>query len=68
MPTASRFADAQWCKSSHSPSQADCVEVAVVPGHVGVRDTKDRHGPVLSFSKTEWRVFLYAAKAGAHDG
>ncbi|RAY13045.1 DUF397 domain-containing protein [Actinomadura craniellae] len=62
------FSTAHWFKSIRSEHSNQCVEVAVVPGQVGVRDTRDRHGPVLSFSNADWRAFLCAAKAGAHDG
>ncbi|RAY13242.1 DUF397 domain-containing protein [Actinomadura craniellae] len=58
---------AQWRKSSRSPNLADCVEVAVISGHVGVRDTKDRHGPVLSFTRVAWGAFLQGIKAGSHE-
>jgi hypothetical protein len=52
--------DATWTKSSYSESDnASCVEVAAVPGWVGVRDSK-RHGvgPVLSFNRPAWSTFL----------
>jgi hypothetical protein len=41
-----------------------CVEVAVVDGEVGIRDSKDRNGPVLIFTASEWDAFI----AGARDG
>ncbi|NES15944.1 MULTISPECIES: DUF397 domain-containing protein [unclassified Micromonospora] len=51
-----------WRKSTRS-SQHDCVEVAVnLPGVVGVRDSKDPTGPVLTFTPTAWRTFLRHAK------
>ncbi|HEY8534429.1 MAG TPA: DUF397 domain-containing protein [Micromonospora sp.] len=51
---------ARWRKSSYSGSnEAMCVEVADnVPGVVGVRDSKDPTGPVLTFSPEAWRAFL----------
>ena len=47
-----------WRKSSYSGVQGDCVEVA--PGHelVGVRDTKDRDGGTLVFSRRQWDAFV----------
>ncbi|PLW64572.1 DUF397 domain-containing protein [Streptomyces sp. SCUT-3] len=49
----------EWRKSSHSGSEGgECVEVAACPGTVHVRDSKDRGGPVLSFSPEEWAAFV----------
>lgn len=51
-----------WVKSSYS-SQGNCVEVTA-RGHILVRDTKDRRGPVLAFSLDAWRRFAGQVKAG----
>ncbi|MEE4542220.1 DUF397 domain-containing protein [Streptomyces sp. V4-01] len=51
----------QWRKSSYSGGeQGDaCVEVGVgTPGVVPVRDSKDPHGPVLSFTPAAWTAFV----------
>jgi len=50
----------KWVKSSHS-GNGGCVEVAAAD-HVLVRDTKNRKGPVLSFSPQEWRRFASRVK------
>ena len=48
-----------WHKSSYSSgSQGDCVEVAECPETVHVRDSKDKSGPHLAFTPTEWTHFL----------
>lgn len=49
---------AGWKKSSHSGVEGDCVEVAVAPEVVGVRDSKDRDGDVLVFPQQRWADFL----------
>ncbi|SBT52084.1 DUF397 domain-containing protein [Micromonospora narathiwatensis] len=51
---------AKWHKSTKSGSNGgDCVEVADnLPGVVGVRDSKDPTGPVLTFGPAAWRAFL----------
>jgi hypothetical protein len=49
-----------WRKSTHSSgNQGNCVEVADnLSDVVGVRDSKDPHGPALVFSPTTWRSFV----------
>lgn len=55
---------APWHKSSHSSGQGDnCVEVASCPETVHVRDSKDKEGPQLAFTPTEWAHFLGFAQA-----
>ena len=57
---------AQWRTSSYTGSDGgNCVEVATnLKGVVAVRDSKDRGGPVLVFTRDEWRDCLAAVKAG----
>lgn len=56
----------QWRKSSYSGTQGgNCVEVADHGGRMLVRDTKDRQGPVLTFSAEAWRRFAGQVKADA---
>lgn len=39
-----------WRKSSHSGSTTDeaCIELARMPAAIGIRDSKDPHGPHLT--------------------
>lgn len=62
----SEFASATWRKSNLS-NDGNCVEVAYVPDQVGVRDTKNRDGDMLTFSTNSWRVFLDGVRAGEFD-
>jgi hypothetical protein len=57
---------AVWRKSTRSSNGgATCVEVAKnLPGIVGVRDSKDRSGPVLTFAPAAWNGFLAATTSG----
>jgi Domain of unknown function (DUF397) len=52
-----------WRKSRRSGSNG-CVEVAFLSDRVAVRDSKDRQGPVLSFTFAEWDAFV----GGMRDG
>ena len=60
---------AVWRKSTRSGNGgSDCVEVAKnLPGVVGVRDSKDRSGPVLTFAPAAWSDFLQSVKLGEFD-
>ncbi|GGI81604.1 hypothetical protein GCM10011581_18830 [Saccharopolyspora subtropica] len=50
---------AAWRKSSRSNGYGGaCVEVAVMPEVIGVRDSKDRDGGTLTFGPEQWRAFL----------
>lgn len=57
---------ASWRKSSYSNSDGgECVEVA--DGFVAaipVRDSKNPHGPVITFQADGWDTFIAAVKRG----
>ena len=57
---------AVWRKSARSGSNG-CVEIAFLGGQIAVRDSKDRSGPVLTFSPTEWEAFLAGVRHGEFD-
>ncbi|MFG1901896.1 DUF397 domain-containing protein [Micromonospora carbonacea] len=55
---------AAWRKSTRSNNGGDCIEVADnLPGVVGLRDSKDAAGPVLTFAASSWAVFIEDVKA-----
>ncbi|SCL47824.1 protein of unknown function [Micromonospora eburnea] len=60
--------DGVWRKSSRSGGEGDCVEVAGFAEAVGVRDSKDRQGPVLSFDPASWARFVAATCADQFGG
>ncbi|MER8042217.1 DUF397 domain-containing protein [Streptomyces sp. NPDC094032] len=49
-----------WFKSSYSDSSDgnDCIEVAVTPGTVHIRDSKDTEGPRLALGRDSWAGFV----------
>ncbi len=58
----------EWKKSSKSGSNGGaCVEVRSHDETIQVRDTKDRSGPVLTFTREEWEAFVGGAKDGEFD-
>jgi hypothetical protein len=57
----------EW-RTSESSAGGDCVEVAFVDQSVLVRNSRDRAGPVLSFTHSEWSAFLDGARNGTFDG
>lgn len=60
------FTNASWRKSILS-GDGECVEVAVVDGAVGVRDSKNPGGPHLTFTAGEWSAFIRGVKTGEFD-
>lgn len=56
--TADIPADAVWRKSSRSNGDGNvCVEIALLPGRTGVRDSKDPVGAALVLTATAWELF-----------
>ncbi|MZE75546.1 DUF397 domain-containing protein [Streptomyces xinghaiensis] len=52
-------AELVWFKSSYSGGDGgECVEVAVEPATVHVRDSKNAQGARLSFGSAPWAAFV----------
>lgn len=59
---------ARWVKSTFSMASGNCVETARLAAHqMAVRDSKDRSGPVLVFTASEWRAFVAGVRDGQFD-
>ncbi|MEU6264245.1 DUF397 domain-containing protein [Saccharopolyspora shandongensis] len=57
--TDNGLSSTHWRKSSRSNNYGGaCVEIAVTPTVVGVRDSKDRDGGTLVLSHDQWQTFL----------
>ncbi|OJF10263.1 DUF397 domain-containing protein [Couchioplanes caeruleus] len=56
-----------WRTSSRSGGNGQCVEVRRVEDAIQVRDSKDRSGPVFSFSLGAWEAIVAGVKAGEFD-
>jgi uncharacterized protein DUF397 len=59
--------DRNWRKSTYSSTNGSCVEVRRLPEFIEVRDTKDRNGPVLSFTAESWQDFVSSVHNGEFD-
>jgi uncharacterized protein DUF397 len=59
---------AVWWKSTLSNANG-CVEVAFVDNdsRIAVRDSKNKRGPMLMFTRTEWEAFLGGVRGGEFD-
>jgi hypothetical protein len=64
-PPADELARAPWRKSSRSNSASGCVEVAHLTDYVGVRDSKDPHGPVQLYTPRQWTRLIAGVRTGA---
>jgi hypothetical protein len=57
---------ARWFKSTFSSNgdAGGCVEVALLPRAVALRDSKDAALPPHHFPTADWRAFLAGVRAG----
>jgi hypothetical protein len=54
----------EWFKSSYSGSEGGaCLEVAVTPQTIHIRDSKTPDGPTLKVSPTTWAAFVVSGRA-----
>ncbi|MEX2013999.1 MAG: DUF397 domain-containing protein, partial [Parcubacteria group bacterium] len=59
--------DKDFRKSSRSRIITWCVEVAVKPEGVALRDSKNHKGGTLFFNNAEWKAFTGGVKDGEFD-
>jgi hypothetical protein len=56
----------RWRKSSFS-GNGDCLEWAIGPSSVRLRDSKNPTGPELVLTHSEWAAFVAGIKGGEAD-
>ncbi|MEU2609153.1 DUF397 domain-containing protein [Streptomyces albus] len=56
-----------WRKSNYSNDNSACVELRIRRSTVGVRDSKQQGGPVLTVGTAAMRAFLGAVADGRLD-
>ncbi|MFJ6617989.1 DUF397 domain-containing protein [Kitasatospora sp. NPDC091335] len=54
-------------KSSYSGGNENCVEYALLPEAIAVRDSKDPSGPALAFDRAAHSSFIAAISTGEFD-
>jgi hypothetical protein len=57
----------EWRKARRSMGNGNCLEIAAAGRGVLVRDSKDRMGPVLSYTAESWLTFTREARLGHYD-
>jgi len=65
-PAAGDASELAWFKSSYSSGNDgnSCVEIAVAPRTVHVRDSKNTTGPRLALTPKAWAAFIPYASEG----
>lgn len=64
MILSDRYPANAWRKSSASARVGECVEVATKSSLVLTRDSRDRSGAVLMFTRAQWLGLLERIKNG----
>ncbi|MCW2889425.1 MAG: hypothetical protein QOE54_4650 [Streptosporangiaceae bacterium] len=65
---ASGIQNVNWRKSRRSNPSGNCVELAELGGGtIAVRDSRQRSGPALIYSRTEIAVLINRARIGCLD-
>ncbi|MGW5099382.1 DUF397 domain-containing protein [Streptomyces sp. NPDC004100] len=57
--------DLKWFKSSYSSGNDgnSCVEIAVTPDTIHIRDSKHETGPQLALTQDTWTAFVSGVRA-----
>ena len=61
-------AGCEWRKSLRSYGSGQCVEVAAPSkNRIDVRDSKNAHGAILTFSPAQWNEFVAFVRSDGFD-
>lgn len=64
-PSTDLAPEGAWQKSSYSSQDGgNCIEIADLAGHVGIRDSKDKAGPALVVPAAAWSSFVSLVRSG----
>jgi hypothetical protein len=68
-PTATTdLSQAHWRKSSFSGGpNSNCVEIAPTHSGIAIRDSKNRHGPVLLVDTPAWHQLIQSVRNGQFE-
>ncbi len=61
---ASRKKAEEWRKADDSFSNGNCVELAMLEQNVGIRDSKNKMGPIITVSPNSLNTFLKSIRQG----
>ena len=53
-----------WRKSTYSPDGSNCVEIAITPSAIHIRDSKNIGGFQLAITSSTWTEFISYAAGG----
>lgn len=63
-----QFGNSEFKKSTHTGTDRwACVEVAIRPGVIAVRHTRDPQHTTLEYTPEEWEAFIKGVKEGQFD-
>jgi hypothetical protein len=62
-----RLGDLNW-QIALACNGGECIQVAPRGNQILIGDSKNPHGPVLTYSRTEWHAFVDGIRQGDFDG
>jgi Domain of unknown function (DUF397) len=66
-PRPSTLGELHW-RVALACNGGECIQVAPQGGEIIIGDSKKPNGPVLTYSRSEWRAFVDGIRQGDFDG